>query len=221
MCALVTGVQACALPILGVAELGHYSAVILLIFYPSGMLMRFMTTMYLPRISARQANPPAWERADRALASQTILLAIAMQFGFVLIAPFAVPILYGPQFGIGLLAVCLVALLQTARFIRLWPVTVAMGAGMSHIVMVNNAVRMLAFPAAIAGLILIGGIEGIVSGFLLAEWLAFLTGLTMTNRAQRRPLWHGVGRFFFFLLCSVRLLLLVLFFGTSWWGALA
>src|SRR3546814_2123976 len=84
------------------------------------MLMRFMTTMYLPRISARQANPPAWERADRALASQTILLAIAMQFGFVLIAPFAVPILYGPQFGIGLLAVCLVALLQTARFIRLW-----------------------------------------------------------------------------------------------------
>src|SRR3546814_6854598 len=53
---------------LGVAELGHYSAVILLIFYPSGMLMRFMTTMYLPRISARQANPPAWERADRALA---------------------------------------------------------------------------------------------------------------------------------------------------------
>src|SRR3546814_6331889 len=90
------------------------------------MLMRFMTTMYLPRISARQANPPAWERADRALASQTILLAIAMQFGFVLIAPFAVPILYGPQFGIGLLAVCLVALLQTARFIRLWPVTVAM-----------------------------------------------------------------------------------------------
>src|SRR3546814_5537171 len=74
-----------------------------------------------------------------------------------------------------------------------------MGAGMSHIVMVNNAVRMLAFPAAIAGLILIGGIEGIVSGFLLAEWLAFLTGLTMTNRAQRRPLWHGVGRFLFFL----------------------
>src|SRR3546814_17220095 len=93
-----------------------------------------------------------------------------MHFGFGLIAPFAGPILYGPQFGIGLLAVCLVALLQTARFIRLWPVTVAMGAGMSHIVMVNNAVRMLAFPAAIAGLILIGGIEGIVSGFLLAAW---------------------------------------------------
>src|SRR3546814_5524182 len=87
--------------------------------------------------------------------------------------------------------------------------------------MVNNAVRMLAFPAAIAGLILIGGIEGIVSGFLLAEWLAFLTGLTMTNRAQRRPLWHGVGRFLFFLTGSALLLLMVLFFGQSWWGALA
>src|SRR3546814_12434556 len=96
-----------------------------------------------------------------------------------------------------------------------------MGAGMSHIVMVNNAVRMLAFPAAIAGLILIGGIEGIVSGFLLAEWLAFLTGLTMTNRAPSRPLWHGDGSFLFFLTGSALRLIMVLFFGQSWWGALA
>src|SRR3546814_17594832 len=124
------------------------------------MLMRFMTTMYLPRISARQANPPAWERADRALASQTLLLAIAMQFGFVLIAPFAVPILSGPQFGIGLLAVCLVALLQTARFIRSWPVTGAMGAGMHHTFSENNAVRMMAVPARIAGVIRLSGSEG-------------------------------------------------------------
>src|SRR3546814_15333526 len=103
------------------------------------MLMRFMTTMYPPRISAQQANLPAWERADRALASQTILLAIATQLGVVLIAPFDVPTLYGPQFGIGLLAVCLVALLPTARLIRLSPVTVAMGAGVSPHVMVTTA----------------------------------------------------------------------------------
>src|SRR3546814_5204772 len=43
----------------------------------------------------------------------------------------------------------------------------------------------------------------------------------MTNRAQRRPLWHGVGRFLFFLTGSALLLLMVLFFGQSWWGALA
>src|SRR3546814_20516133 len=65
---------------LGVAELGHYSAVILLIFYPSGLLIRFMITMYLPCISSLQANPPASERVDRALVSQTILLPKAMHF---------------------------------------------------------------------------------------------------------------------------------------------
>src|SRR3546814_18848011 len=92
---------------------------------------------------------------------------------------------------------------------------------MSNIVKVISTVRLLAFPASIAGLIRIGGTAGVGSGFLLAEWLAFLTGLMMTNRAQRLPLWHGVGRFLFFLTGSALLLIMVLFFGQSWWGALA
>lgn len=206
---------------LGVAALGHYSAVMLLIFYPSGMLARFVSTMYLPRLSARHADPIAWERAQDAIASQCLLLAIAMQFGFVLVVPFAVPLLYGSQFALSLSVITLIALLQSARYIRLWPVTTAMGAGRNHIAMVNNAVRMIAFPAAIAGLMLIGGIEGIIIGFILGEWLAFVTGLVMTNRALGQHPLHGGGRFLHFLSSALLLSLIVLAFEKGMATALA
>jgi O-antigen/teichoic acid export membrane protein len=206
---------------LGVAELGHYSAVILLIFYPSGVLMRFMTTTFLPRIAARQAGDAAWERACAALASQTMLMGLAMAFGFVMVAPVAVPILYGPQFGVGWLTIALIAILQSARFIRMWPVTLAMGLGKSHVVMVNNAVRMLAFPLAIAGLALWDGIVGILGGFILAELLAFLVGLVMTNRLFQHGVLEGGGRFIQFLSGSALLILFVLCYEQEWWSGLA
>lgn len=192
---------------LGVAELGHYSAVILLILYPSAMIMRFMTTMYLPRLSVRDNDPHAWQRAQDGLASQALLIALGMQFGFVVIAPAAVPFLFGPQFSVSLIALAAIAMLQSARFIRMWPVTAAMGAGRSHIVMVNNAVRMAAFPAAVGGLMLVDGIEGIIGGFILAEWAAFLTGLVMVNRTLGQSALHGGRRFLHFLTGSTLLLL--------------
>lgn len=194
---------------LGIAELGHYSAVILLILYPSAMIMRFMTTFFLPLLSAREPDGVVWERAHDRLASQTLLIALAMQLGFVLVAPLAVPILYGPRFSVGLMVIALIALLQSARFIRLWPVTAAMGGGQSRAVMVNNAVRLIAFPAAIAGLTLAGGIEAIMAGFILGEWAAFLAGLVMANRAVGQRALHGIGRFAQFIVGSGLLLLLV------------
>lgn len=206
---------------IGIAALGHYSAVILLIFYPSGMLMRFMTTTFLPRIATRRADDAAWDRACAALASQTMLIGLAMMFGFVLIAPLAVPILYGPQFGVGWLTIALIAVLQSTRFIRMWPVTLAIGLGMSHIVMVNNAVRMLAFPLAIAGMAWRGGIEGILGGFILAELTAFLVGLVMTNRVLHHRPFKGGMRFLHFLTGAALLVVFVLFQGQGWWAGIA
>ncbi|MBB4641278.1 oligosaccharide flippase family protein [Rhizorhapis suberifaciens] len=205
---------------LGVAALGHYSAVILLIYYPSAMLMRFMTTMFLPRISDRR-DVAAWKRAYAALGGQTMLAGLAMQFGFVLVAPLAVPLLYGEQFAVAWLDIALIATLQSARFVRMWPVTAAIGLGRSHIVMIGNAVRMIAFPAAFAGLMLIDGIEGIVAGFVLAELLAFVLGLAMANRALEHPFFLGGTRLFYYVAGSALLIAFVLFQQTGTWSAAA
>src|SRR3546814_20209449 len=107
----------------------------------SSDLMRFMTNMYLPRISARQANPPAWDRADHSLSSQTISLAIEMQFVYVLIAPFAVQLQYCPHFGIALPAVSLFSLFPTHPVTRFSPAPGASGAGRRHTSLANNHVR--------------------------------------------------------------------------------
>lgn len=205
---------------LGVAELGHYSAVMLLIYYPSAMVMRFMTTMFLPRLAARK-DEAAWDRAREALAGQTMLAALAMQFGFVLAAPIAVPLLYGERFEVAWLAVALIAILQSARFIRMWPVTEAMGLGRSHIVMVGNGVRLLAFPGAIAGLALLDGLEGIIAAFILAELIAFVLGLAMVNQAHRTPLFQGAARFCYFVIGSALLLAIVIAQKEAWWSVMA
>lgn len=206
---------------IGVAALGHYSAVILLILYPSSMLMRFMTTTFLPRLAARERDEAAWARAYAALASQTMLIGLAMQFGFVLIAPVAVPLLFGAQFAVGWMTIALIAILQSARFIRMWPVTAAMGVGRSHVVMINNGVRLLAFPGAVAGLMLIGGMTGILAGFILAELLAFIVGLVMANRALGFGRLAGGVRLLQFMTGSALLLLFVFCQQSGWWAVMA
>lgn len=205
---------------LGVAELGHYSAVILLIYYPSAMLMRFMTTMFLPRISAMRATA-GWDRAYAALGGQTMLAGLAIQFGFVLVAPLAVRLLYGERFAVGWLVIALIATLQSARFVRMWPVTAAMGLGRSHIVMIGNAVRMIAFPAAFVGLMLLDGIEGIIAGFILGELLAFVLGLVMANRALEHPVFLGWARLFYFMAGSALLIAFILFQQRGGWTGAA
>jgi hypothetical protein len=42
----------------------------------------------------------------------------------------------------------LIGILQTCRFLRLWPVTIALGSARNGIVLLSNSLRLLAFPAA-------------------------------------------------------------------------
>jgi hypothetical protein len=64
------------------------------------------------------------------------------------------------------------------------------------------------------------GIVGILGGFILAELLAFLVGLAMTNRLLQRGVLEGGGRFVQFLSGSALLLLFVLCYEQGWWSGL-
>jgi hypothetical protein len=81
-------------------------------------------------------------------------------------------------------------------------VTVALGLGRSSIVLANNVARLVGLPAAIAGVILVGGLVGLAMGFILGEILALLTAIILLNRATGKGLAHDLDRVAAFLLTS-------------------
>ncbi|EGD59984.1 polysaccharide biosynthesis protein [Novosphingobium nitrogenifigens DSM 19370] len=171
---------------LGVEALGYYAALLLLIYYPTGLITRLVQSVNLPQVvDARRDESLLNQRVD-VLGGHFLLLGLAMLLGFCATMPVMVPLLYGHRFAVAAYTVALVGVLQTARFLRGWPTTFALGMGRSRQVMANNLLRLLAFPLAIGGQVVIGGLPGILIGFVIGEVLAFVTATYLVDRTSDR-----------------------------------
>jgi O-antigen/teichoic acid export membrane protein len=190
----------------GPAALGQYSAVLLLVFYPSSALSRFIAGMHLPLIAGARSDPQRLDKAAQRLAGQALMLAVAMAAGFTLVGPIATPLLYGKRFAQGATIFAMLGCVQSARFLRQWPTTVAVAVGRSTIVMANNLARMLAFPAALLATFYFRSLEAIISGFLLGEIVAILVALWLLARASTVRLGPELRRICDFMLVSAGLI---------------
>lgn len=167
---------------IGLSDLGRYSAIILLIYYPATLVGRFLQSVSVPAIAAARDNPTARKKIYEGVAGTFTLTSIFMMCGFALIAPLLVPHLYGSRFVQPALLVALIGTLQACRFTRLWPATVAVAAGRSKFVMWSSVTRLIAFPAAFLIVRYQSGLVAIVVVFAAAELLAVLVSLVQLNR---------------------------------------
>ncbi|HEX3886095.1 MAG TPA: oligosaccharide flippase family protein [Phenylobacterium sp.] len=179
--------------LVGLEEFGRYTAVLLLVLYPTAALSRYIAAIHLPLIAASRSTTARGDPADL-LGGRVMMMATAIAAGFACLAPLIVLLLYGHRFTQPAVLVGLIGVLQSARFIRIWPTTVAVGLGRSKIVMANNLARILGIPAAFAGLALIGGVQGVLAGFILGEFAALMTAVYMVNRGRGTPLWTDFDR---------------------------
>jgi O-antigen/teichoic acid export membrane protein len=192
---------------LGVEALGYYSAVMLLIFYPSVLLARYIHAIYIPLVAAERDSAQARARVIDELGGQTVVLAIAMALGFALVAPPIIPVLFGARFAQDSLLVTLIGLLQTARFLLNWPSTASLANGRSATVLAGNLTHVIAFAAAVAGLKLVGGVQGLVGGFVVGEVVCAGLAVVLLNRDTVQPQQHGLERLVLFALaCAAALL---------------
>jgi O-antigen/teichoic acid export membrane protein len=179
---------------LGVRELGYYSAVLLLIYYPSAMLLRYVHAMYLPLVAAAREDPAKEEEVANRLAGETLLLSVAMVAGFVVVTPTAVVVLFGHRYTQSMVVVALIGVLQTFRYMVVWPTTVALGRGDSRSVLAINAVRVVAYPSALVGGWLVGGLFGVIAGFIMGEAVALVTGVAIVNHICGAARWKNFDR---------------------------
>ena len=184
---------------LGVTALGHYSAVLLLVYYPATVFLNCMHVIFVPLIADHRDDTAERDRVIDRLGAQVVLLAMAMMIGFALVAPIAVPLLYGAHYREPALILCLIGILQIWRFLVVAPTTAALSIGASKTVLIGNLMRLLVFPGAFIGFRLIGGLAGVVAGFAVGEAIAVIIETVLINRDTRRHLATGLDRLGLFL----------------------
>lgn len=185
---------------LGVTSLGLYSAVLLLVFYPSALLVRSLYALYIPQAAAARDDKAGLEQVSERLGGLNVGLAICMAAGFAVVAPLLVPLLYGERFRQTSLLIGLVGILQTTRFLLTWPTTIALAMGRSRSVLAANTTRLCVVPGAFLGLHFIGGLEGVLTGFICGELASIIVSLFLLNRIVRTRALSGFDRLGLFVL---------------------
>lgn len=167
---------------LGPAALGQYSAIMLLIYYPTSAIAKFLINFHLPQVAGNRETPAVFAKEIDLLGGRSLLLGAAMAAGFTVVGPLVAPLLYGPRFAQPAQIFALLAVLQGLRFLRLWPTTIAIATGRSGILLANNIARMVALPAAIGANMIWSGLETILYVFTAGELLAIVVALALLSR---------------------------------------
>jgi hypothetical protein len=136
------------------------------------------------------------------LGAQTVLCALLMSAGFAVVAPAFVSIFFGAKFHEAATLVALIGVLQTTRFLIVWPVTVSLSAAKSANILIGNISRLIVVPTSVAGHLLIGGLAGVVIGFAVGECISLMVALATTNRSIGAPILEGFSRVALFAAAS-------------------
>ena len=189
----------------GPLALGHYSAVLLLVYYPVSAISKFVGGVHMPELAAARSDAASFDTNAQRLAGRSLLLAMMIAGAFALVGPFVTPLLYGQAFAQGAGIFAFLGCLQAARFLRVWPTTLAIAVGRSTIVVANNMARMIGVLVALIAGWLVHGLEAIVAGFFIGEMAALLVALVMLSRASTITLGPELRRAFGFFVMSVAL----------------
>lgn len=181
--------------IVGTRELGLYASTLLLILYPSSMIARFLMTTAIPGISRAVETPSGPGDAIHRLGLRFAMLMLAMALGFSVVAPFAVPLLYGPEFTLPFLVVGLIGMLQVVRFTQQWLGTAFMGIDRTRGTLTLNLVRIGGFVLCMPMIFAYPTLPVVTAAVFASESIALIIGIAIINRAIGGRLTRGIGDF--------------------------
>lgn len=200
---------------LSVVELGHYSVVLLLIYYPISIIQRFFEGMYLPLIAGARLDPREQARQTNLMIGELLICMAIMLTGFILFAPFMIPLMFGADFYQPLPLIILVGVMQVTRLARSWLTTVSLANGKSHQVLANNLIRLLIFPMAIAGQHIWGGMSGLIGGLIIGDLLALSISAFIVAENGVSEAWHNITRILHFALIGLAFIIFAFTFSSG------
>lgn len=180
--------------LVGVKELGQYSAALLMIFYPLSFIQRWLAGTSFPQIAAAQHHPENFDSVADNIAAKTVLIGVTVAAGYALVGSLACTLIYGAKFSQPAWLIGLIAMFQMFRFARVWPTNIALGAGKSGVVLANNIFRLSAIPLALVGVSMFDHLGAVVGAYAIGENIALVAALLLVNRARGRPLFQDFDR---------------------------
>lgn len=164
-------------------DLGVYLAVLLLIYAPSQLFLRFLGAIYLP-VMSRQVRETGHHGPE--LAVVTAIAAVTMAAGFAVVGPWVIPLIFGSAYQLHWTIVLIIGVTQALRFSRLWSSTVALAQGLTGQVLTANTFRLVVLPFCLGGVWAFGGTRGLALGALTGELVALLFANWSVRRKIRR-----------------------------------
>ncbi|PZQ63826.1 MAG: hypothetical protein DI570_07700 [Phenylobacterium zucineum] len=180
---------------LGVAVLGVYSAVTVLITSPSNAIMRWLGTSFTPALAKafHDEGRLATKGVVYDFTALFVVSAFLMFAGFAAIGAEATNLLFGKDFATSAALVALVGLLQIMRYLRAWTSTFAIAVAASRGILISTLVRLASLPLGYVGLRVMGGLPGLLTGFIAGEVIALIVSQLIVNRNASRGMLEGVG----------------------------
>lgn len=164
--------------LLGTADLGVYAAALVLVSSPATVALRATGTTFLPMIAAARFTAAGADREIHNLRALALVGCLLIMFGFALVGPAAIPLLYGNRFKTEASVIAAIGVLQAIRFVRVWPSTHALANGHTVLELSSNLIRLTGVPLAIFAVARGYGLFGLVSAFCVGEFVS-LTFSTM------------------------------------------
>ncbi len=163
--------------------LGLYTAALLLVYTPSQLFLRFLGTIFLPKLArevretGRHSPRFAWVTAGAALATAA---------GFALLGQTFIVLIFGQEYYLAWPVVAVIGITQALRFSRVWSSTMALAYGVTGRILAANTVRLAVLPLCLAGVWAIGGMMGLALGTLAGEAIALAFATWSIRQALRR-----------------------------------
>lgn len=179
---------------LGMEMLGIYSAVMVLILSPSTAVLRWLGTNYTPSMAKMYHATGSLETKGPVFAFSVLFLVTGylMFLGFAVIGYEAVHFLYGSQYVLSATLVGLIGALQVVRFLRSWTSALSISMAANQGILVSSIVRLVSFPLAYVGHQVMGGLGGLLAGFIAGEFIALIVSQLIVNRNAGRRRLEGV-----------------------------
>ncbi len=167
---------------LGPKELGIYSAALLLIMSPASIFARFLGSVYLPKLSRERncGSNGTFRQFTVIMLAASALIAI----GFASLGQYAVHLLFGKAFAIGLVVTALIGALQAVRFLRNWPITISLANGRTDNVLKSNIIRLITLPFAWLSYQEFPTLAGLLLGLIAGETIALVATIMLVKRAR-------------------------------------
>jgi O-antigen/teichoic acid export membrane protein len=163
--------------LIGMTELGWFSAAFSLAMVPSLVVISTLNGFFLPQLSRVQDDEEKFDHMYRVVMQGMVLSSVMLLGVFVVLGPTVLTVLYGAKYVPALPILILLAVVQAMRVVRTGPAIVAMSRAETTNPLLANIVRAMALPVAALVAWHGGGVFGIILTAIAGELLALMAAI--------------------------------------------